>query len=476
MLRKLTSLIGLISKICSHMEFRVQPSQLSAFQRMYEYFLLTQKLGQHMDQVNYDRRIYKNPLSLALIETIFEPEHGYITPDASCEIRSLLLKYEYTRTRPSACRNIYEHNQLDEAAVGIGFGVTGTLFNLLLSICDYSRACNKKSSRDIIVFGPCYPGILSVVARAGLNPKLIMCSEANNFLPSEHEVAIALSSKPLALIISLPSNPTLAYFSDSHRDIYQKLINGCQESQVFLVVDAVYQDCLHEAAEPYLELFSLAQSLDFLVKVSGQSKDRPGMAGMRVGYYLGDPRIESFYRDTSASSTCSPNTPSVCSFAVDILFRLLTRIKAPLSIDTLGLLDDNIAGWDKKIDRKSILLRMKDEDVFAIYRKRCQSNMLYQTLANKSIIRGCGALDNLHIINTQCNGNLLFLKILGASGDLFSCHHAYYYLLETLKLGVLPGNVFGLPIVPGSSFFRITSTHDSHSVIMRNLVRISRAL
>lgn len=469
-------MINVTFQMCSHMEFRSQPSQLSAFQRMYEYFLHTQKFGQHLDQVNYDRRIYKAPLSLALLESIFEPEHGYITPDASCEIRSLLLKYEYTRIRPSACLHIDEHSLLDEAAVGIGLGVTGTLFNLLLSICDYSRMCNKRSSGDIVVFGPCYPGIISIVTRAGLNPKMIMCSEANNFLPSEHEVAQILSSKPLAVIISLPSNPTLAYFSVSLRAIYQKLIIGCQESQIFLIVDAVYQDCLHESAEPYLELFSLAKSLDFLVKVSGPSKDRPGLSGMRIGYYVGDPRIESFYRDTSASSTCSPNTLSVCSFAVDILFRLLTRIKAPLSVDALDLLNDNIAGWDKNIDRKSIFLRMKDQGVFGIYGKRCQSNIHNQTLAAKSIIGGCKALDNLQIINTQCNGNLLFLRILGDSGGLFSCHQAYYYLMETLKLGVLPGNVFGLPIVPGSSFFRITSTHDSHSVIMSNLVRISHAL
>src|SRR5207249_4924761 len=145
------------------------------------------------------------------------------------------------------------------------------------------------------------------------------------------------------------------------------IIDLCQARETFLIADNIYQDTLWEPGQVNPEILAFSQRPDYLIKVFGLSKDRPGAAGLRTGYFIGDARVKEGFFYYSSIQYNTPNSLSRCVLAVDLLFRLARARGRPPRADDLELLHDHVAGWGRAVDRAALWDRMCDRHLFDHY-------------------------------------------------------------------------------------------------------------
>jgi histidinol-phosphate/aromatic aminotransferase/cobyric acid decarboxylase-like protein len=301
---------------------------LNLYQRLIQYFSVVAKVGgRYLDLINCLDDFYPQVFSMSQAESIFIPEHGYGSPDGSSEISCLLREYEQARTRSFQLRS---YNGVTTASVdahklatGIGAGTTGVVNCLVPAIRDYCANRTRNQRRAVVIPLPLYSVYDGIVSAHGLEPIYIRTRREAGFLPEPHEIKRALQSRPLALILTYPGNPAQTTYSGARLSDLQQIIRLCQEQEIFLIVDNVYQDTIWEGSDHNPELFGLCSNPQWLLKVCGPSKDRPACSGWRIGYYIGDPRLRELFFYYSSIQYNTPNSSSRCMLALDVLARLL---------------------------------------------------------------------------------------------------------------------------------------------------------
>ena len=186
--------------------------------------------------------------------------------------------------------------ELDQ--ISVGTGGKQVLYNAFMATLDLGD--------EVIIPAPYWVSYPDMVLLAGGKPKIVKCSEKNEFKITPAELKKAISKKTKWLIINSPSNPTgSCYTKEEIQELSKVLIKN---KKVFILSDDIYEHITYDG----FEFFTIAQIKDLkdrTLTMNGVSKSY-SMTGWRIGYGAGPKDIIKAMAKIQSQSTTNPSSIS----------------------------------------------------------------------------------------------------------------------------------------------------------------------
>jgi len=186
--------------------------------------------------------------------------------------------------------------ELDQ--ISVGTGGKQVLYNAFMATLD--------PGDEVIIPAPYWVSYPDMVLLAGGKPKIVKCSEKNEFKITPAELKKAISKKTKWLIINSPSNPTgSCYTKEEIQELSKVLIKN---KKVFILSDDIYEHITYDG----FEFFTIAQIKalkDRTLTMNGVSKSY-SMTGWRIGYGAGPKDIIKAMAKIQSQSTTNPSSIS----------------------------------------------------------------------------------------------------------------------------------------------------------------------
>lgn len=459
------------------------PQKLEMYQRLIQYWGMTFGCGEKryvLDNMNFNISIFPEIFSATEINLLHRIEPGYTSPDGWVELSLLIKELEIVRLAKNNPGQAAEIRKIiRDAGVGCGNGCTNVMNGVIRSIVKLSadRFANTNIKPEVVLTLPNYTVYDAQISNMNgiVTSKYIHAKRQNNFLPVLEEIYEAITSRTIAIIITYPNNPAQSTYEGNSADELKKIAAFCQKNKIFLIVDNIYQDVIFPAGRQFIEIFSLTNSLDYIVKVYGCSKDTPFYSGYRTGYWIGDPLLMENYKYYISSSENSLNTYSLVFFALNLYFKMKHLVNREPELDEMEFFSNGIFGWKQKVDKKILFDKLSKMDLFQKYKSRITiSNSIQEDAIDKTIAWVKNSPIFIDHVNQRI-GNVFFIKVNPAyfnkTDDEF-----FKFLFYEGKIAILPGNVFGIPESSGEVWFRITLLHEPIDVILKGLAKIEKLL
>lgn len=463
--------------------YKDENGNLEMYQRLIQYWTMIfnqkEKIAV-LDNMNFNISLFPQIIKPEEVSLIHPIEPGYTSPDGFTEMNRFIRELEYQRLVTKDPDNSEKYRTLiEKAGMGCGNGCSNVMNGVLNSILkltknEFTRA---NTQPEIILILPNYTVYAAQLSnlKSKATPRYVHTRKENGFLPTYEEIKGALTERTVAIVITYPNNPAQTTYEGEMVDELRKIIHLCQEEEVFLIADNIYQDLIFPRERFFTEIFNLTDSVEYLIKVYGSSKDTPFFSGYRTGYWLGDARIMDNYRYFISSTENSMNTLSLAMFALNLYFKRKRISGAGLTVDDMEAFNQGVFGWSQVIDPKRLLENFLETNLFEKYIQRIQTSDGLQECALKEVQKFVDQSDCFIDSMNQNIGNVFFIRM---NPDYFikNDDELFKYLYYTAKCGVLPGNVFGMPLQDSETWFRITLLHDSIENIISNLQKVEDTL
>lgn len=444
---------------------------LDLYQSLIQYFsIIDESGGLPLDLVNFNASLFKPPISLHESESVIQAEHGYASPDGAFELGELIRAYVAARCRRFAgfandSGLISSRALPPRTAAGVGAGTTG-VFHCILSSIKHLAKNTAKSTVLLVV--PTYTVYDGIIRSLGFACRHVTAARETDFLVTADQIEQCISDDTVAMVLTFPTNPAQSTYGASDLTELKRIVQLCQANGIYLIVDNIYEDTLWEKSRVNPEVFTLSDSSEYIVKISGPSKDRAGASGWRIGFWVGDPALREpyLYQASLMFNTCNSNSRSV--LAIDLILRLANLDQRPVSIDDFLLLGKSVAGWGRPFDPERMLYRFHELRLEEMYWERVRSGEETQASAIQQLKRlafECG-----HIVDyvNHSIGNLFLVRI--ETGGR-SAHRFFLDVLREKRLGLLPAPVFG-GFTQDCNWFRITTIHTQIERLLSQLCEV----
>jgi len=132
---------------------------------------------------------------------------------------------------------------------------------------------------EIVVFDPSYTNYCGFAAMAGISLRAVMLRPDDGYaLPPAEAIAAAVTGRTRAILFCNPNNPTGATYGEAD---LRRLLDVCEERNIFLIVDEVYRELVFDG-RPQTSLFQIPGARARGIVVDSVSK-RFNACGARVG-------------------------------------------------------------------------------------------------------------------------------------------------------------------------------------------------
>ena len=186
--------------------------------------------------------------------------------------------------------------ELDQ--ISVGTGGKQVLYNVFMATLN--------PDDEVIIPAPYWVSYPDMVLLAGGLPKIVKCSEENEFKITPSELKKAIGKKTKWLVINSPSNPTGSCYTKKEIEDLSKIL--IDNKQVFILSDDIYEHITYDN----FKFFTTAQidSLkDRTLTMNGVSKSY-SMTGWRIGYGAGPKEIIKAVAKIQSQSTTNPSSIS----------------------------------------------------------------------------------------------------------------------------------------------------------------------
>ena len=182
--------------------------------------------------------------------------------------------------------------------ISVGTGGKQVLYNVFMATLN--------PGDEVIIPAPYWVSYPDMVLLAGGTPKIVKCSEENEFKITPEQLKKAISKKTKWLIINSPSNPTGSCYTKKEIENLSKVLIG--NKHVFILSDDIYEHITYDN----FKFFTIAQ-IDILkdrtLTMNGVSKSY-SMTGWRIGYGAGPKDIIKAVAKIQSQSTTNPSSIS----------------------------------------------------------------------------------------------------------------------------------------------------------------------
>ena len=224
----------------------------------------------------------------AAIEAIKRGETKYTAVDGTPKLKKA-IQGKFTRENNLS----YELDQ-----ISVGTGGKQVLYNVFMATLN--------PGDEVIIPAPYWVSYPDMVLLAGGKPKIVKCSEKNEFKITPDELKKAFGKKTKWLIINSPSNPTGSCYTRSEIEELSKIL--IKNKNVYILSDDIYEHITYDD----FKFFTIAQIKalkDRTLTMNGVSKSY-SMTGWRIGYGAGPKDIIKAVAKIQSQSTTNPSSIS----------------------------------------------------------------------------------------------------------------------------------------------------------------------
>ena len=224
----------------------------------------------------------------AAIEAIKRGETKYTAVDGTPKLKKA-IQGKFTRENNLS----YELDQ-----ISVGTGGKQVLYNVFMATLN--------PGDDVIIPAPYWVSYPDMVLLAGGKPKIVKCSEKNEFKITPDELKKAIGKKTKWLIINSPSNPTGSCYTRNEIEELSKIL--IKNKNVYILSDDIYEHITYDD----FKFFTIAQIKalkDRTLTMNGVSKSY-SMTGWRIGYGAGPKDIIKAVAKIQSQSTTNPSSIS----------------------------------------------------------------------------------------------------------------------------------------------------------------------
>ena len=182
--------------------------------------------------------------------------------------------------------------------ISVGTGGKQVLYNAFMATLN--------PGDEVIIPAPYWVSYPDMVLLAGGKPKIIKCSEKNEFKITAKELQKAINKKTKWLIINSPSNPTGSCYTKRELTDLSKVL--LKNKKIYILSDDIYEHITYED----FEFFTIAQInalKNRTLTMNGVSKSY-SMTGWRIGYGAGPKDIIKAMAKIQSQSTTNPSSIS----------------------------------------------------------------------------------------------------------------------------------------------------------------------
>ena len=186
--------------------------------------------------------------------------------------------------------------ELDQ--ISVGTGGKQVLYNAFMATLN--------PGDEVIIPAPYWVSYPDMVLLAGGKPKIVKCSEKNEFKITPGDLKKAINKKTKWLIINSPSNPTGSCYTKEEIQELSKIL--IKNKNVFILSDDIYEHITYDG----FEFFTIAQIKalkERTLTMNGVSKSY-SMTGWRIGYGAGPKDIIKAMAKIQSQSTTNPSSIS----------------------------------------------------------------------------------------------------------------------------------------------------------------------
>ena len=224
----------------------------------------------------------------AAIEAIRRGETKYTAVDGTPKLKKA-IQGKFTRENNLS----YELDQ-----ISVGTGGKQVLYNVFMATLN--------PGDEVIIPAPYWVSYPDMVLLAGGKPKIVKCSEKNEFKITPDELKKAIGKKTKWLIINSPSNPTGSCYTKNEIEELSKIL--IKNKNVYILSDDIYEHITYDD----FKFFTIAQIKalkDRTLTMNGVSKSY-SMTGWRIGYGAGPKDIIKAVAKIQSQSTTNPSSIS----------------------------------------------------------------------------------------------------------------------------------------------------------------------
>ncbi len=182
--------------------------------------------------------------------------------------------------------------------ISVGTGGKQIIFNAMLATVN--------PGDEVIIPAPYWVSYPDIVLLAGGTPKIIKCSEKNQFKITPDDLEKNINNKTKWLIINSPSNPTGSCYTQKELETLGEVLK--KNENVFILSDDIYEHLTYDD----FEFFTIAQIKELkerTLTMNGVSKSY-AMTGWRIGYGAGPTEIIKATAKLQSQSTTNPSSIS----------------------------------------------------------------------------------------------------------------------------------------------------------------------
>ena len=224
----------------------------------------------------------------AAIEAIKRGETKYTAVDGTPKLKKA-IQGKFNRENNLS----YELDQ-----ISVGTGGKQVLYNVFMATLN--------PGDEVIIPAPYWVSYPDMVLLAGGKPKIVKCSEKNEFKITPDELKKAIGKKTKWLIINSPSNPTGSCYTKKEIEDLSKIL--IKNKNVYILSDDIYEHITYDD----FKFFTIAQIKalkDRTLTMNGVSKSY-SMTGWRIGYGAGPKDIIKAVAKIQSQSTTNPSSIS----------------------------------------------------------------------------------------------------------------------------------------------------------------------
>ena len=159
---------------------------------------------------------------------------------------------------------------------------------------------------EVIIQAPYWVSYPDIVLLAGGTPKIVKCSEKNNFKITPDELKKNITKKTKWIIINSPSNPTGSGYTQKELEALGEVLK--KNKNVFILSDDIYEHITYDDFK-FFTIAQIKELKDRTLTMNGVSKSY-AMTGWRIGYGAGPKDIIKAMAKLQSQSTTNPSSIS----------------------------------------------------------------------------------------------------------------------------------------------------------------------
>ena len=159
---------------------------------------------------------------------------------------------------------------------------------------------------EVIIPAPFWVSYPDMVLLAGGKPKIVKCSEADNFKLTPDKLRKAITKKTKWIIFNSPSNPTGTSYTKTEINKLSKVL--IKNKRIHILSDDIYEHIIYDKTK-YFTIAQISNLKNRTLTMNGVSKSY-AMTGWRIGYAGGPKEIIKAIRKVQSQSTSNPSSVS----------------------------------------------------------------------------------------------------------------------------------------------------------------------